>query len=156
MELEKLSDLNIELMFGAVPDNLIADISKKFNKTKIKNLFYIIFGLYAKEYNKYIVFSTILKSLKKIDSNKNLFKTLDINSVVFKNEQEVTDYLYKFLENFENHNRILNQDIQQMGMMPATEVFKYIVGWNQQVFDYYNELILNKNLKLTKRKNKVK
>ena len=41
LNIQKLDGLNLDVMFGAVPKRLVADISKKFNKRKNKNLFYI-------------------------------------------------------------------------------------------------------------------
>ena len=43
LNIEELQGLNLDVMFGAVPKRLVGDNSKKYNKRKTKNLFYIIF-----------------------------------------------------------------------------------------------------------------
>ena len=65
LNIEQLKGLHLDVMFGAVPKRLVGDTSKKFNKRKTKNLFYIIFGVYLKESSQYIVFTSVFKSSKK-------------------------------------------------------------------------------------------
>jgi hypothetical protein len=65
LNVEQLDGLNLDVMFGAVPKRLVSDVSKKFNKRKTKNLFYIIFGVYLQESKQYIVFTSVFKSSKK-------------------------------------------------------------------------------------------
>ena len=62
---EQLSGLHLDVMFGAVPKRLVTDLSKKYNKRKTKNLFYIIFGVFLKESKQYIVFTSVLNHLKR-------------------------------------------------------------------------------------------
>jgi hypothetical protein len=143
---EQLEGLHLDVMFGAVPKYLISDVSKKYNKRKTKNLFYVIFGVFLKESNQYIVFTSVFKSSKKkIDDQ--WFSEVMVDSAVFEEKQEVLDYLYDFIDNFENHERFLNEEIIQMGMMPATEVFEYLLEWNRGVFEYFNLYIEANNKK---------
>lgn len=149
LNIEQLDGLNLDVMFGAVPKRLVGDISKKFNKRKTKNLFYIIFGVYLKESNQYIVFTSVFKSSKKKIDDQNWFSEVMIDSAVFEDKQEVLDYLYDFMENFEDHERIINEEIMNMGMMPAVEAFHYLLVWNKGVFDYFNIFIESENKKKT-------
>jgi hypothetical protein len=135
-------------MFGAVPKRLVADISKKFNKRKNKNLFYIIFGVFLKESSQYIVFTSVFKSSnKKIDNQ--WFSEVMVDSAVFEDKQKVLDYLYDFMDHFEEHERIINEEIMSMGMMEAMEAFQYLLIWNKGIFDYFNVFIESENKKKT-------
>ena len=148
LNMEQLDGLHLDVMFGAVPKRLVADVSKKFNKRKNKNLFYIIFGVYLKESNQYIVFTSVFKSSKKKIDNQ-WFSEVMVDSAVFEEKQAVLDYLYDFMENFENHERIINEEIMGMGMMPAIEAFQYLLIWNKGIFDYFNLFIESQNKKNT-------
>jgi hypothetical protein len=148
LNVEQLDDLNLDVMFGAVPKRLVADVSKKFNKRKNKNLFYIIFGVYLQESKQYIVFTSVFKSSKKKIDNQ-WFSEVMVDSAVFEKKQEVLDYLYDFMDNFEEHERIINEEIMGMGMMPAIEAFQYLLIWNKGIFDYFNIFIESENKKKT-------
>jgi hypothetical protein len=148
LNVEQLNGLNLDVMFGAVPKRLVSDISKKFNKRKTKNLFYIIFGVYLQESKQYIVFTSVFKSSKKKIDNQ-WFSEVMVDSAVFEEKQEVLDYLYDFMDNFEEHERIINEEIMGMGMMPAIEAFQYLLIWNKGIFDYYNIFIESENKKKT-------
>jgi hypothetical protein len=52
--------------------------------------------------------------------------------------------------NFETHERIINEEIMGMGMMPAIEAFKYLLIWNKGIFEYFNIFIESQNKKLSK------
>lgn len=146
LNIEQLDGLHLDVMFGAVPKRLVRDVSKKFNKRKTKNLFYIIFGVYLKESNQYIVFTSVFKSSKKkVDGQ--WFSEVMVDSAVFDDKQKVLDYLYDFMDNFEDHERIINEEIMNMGMMPAIEAFNYLLLWNKGIFDYFNIFIESKNKK---------
>jgi hypothetical protein len=148
LNMEQLDGLHLDVMFGAVPKRLVGDISKKFNKRKTKNLFYIIFGVYLKESNQYIVFTSVFKSSKKkIDGQ--WFSEVMVDSAVFEDKQKVLDYLYDFMDHFEDHDRIINEEIMSMGMMPAIEAFQYLLVWNKGIFDYFNVFIESENKKKT-------
>jgi hypothetical protein len=148
LNVEQLEGLNLDVMFGAVPKRLVADVSKKFNKRKNKNLFYIIFGVYLQESKQYIVFTSVFKSSrKKID--KQWFSEVMVDSAVFEKKQEVLDHLYDFMDNFEEHERIINEEIMGMGVMPAIEAFHYLLIWNKGIFDYFNIFIESENKKKT-------
>jgi hypothetical protein len=149
LNIQQLEGLNLDVMFGAVPKRLISDVSKKFNKRKTKNLFYIIFGVFLKESNQYIIFTSVFKSSKKKVDNENWFSEITVDSAVFEEKQKVLDYLYDFIDNFEEHERIINEEIMSMGMMPATEAFHYLLVWNKGIFDYFNVFIESKNKKKT-------
>lgn len=149
LNIEQLNGLHLDVMFGAVPKRLVSDTSKKFNKRKNKNLFYIIFGVYLKESNQYIVFTSVFKSSKKRIDGKNWFSEVMIDSAVLEDKQKVLDYLYDFMDNFEIHERIINEEIMSMGMMPATEAFHYLLIWNKGIFDYFNIFIESENKKNT-------
>jgi len=148
LNVEQLEGLNLDVMFGAVPKRLVADASKKFNKRKTKNLFYIIFGVYLKESNQYIVFSSVFKSSKKKIDNQ-WFSEVMVDSAVFEDKQKVLDYLYDFMDHFEEHERIINEEIMSMGMMEAMEAFQYLLIWNKGIFDYFNVFIESENKKKT-------
>jgi hypothetical protein len=132
LNVEQLEGLNLDVMFGAVPKRLVADASKKFNKRKTKNLFYIIFGVYLKESNQYIVFSSVFKSSKKKIDNQ-WFSEVMVDSAVFEDKQKVLDYLYDFMDHFEEHERIINEEIMTMGTMEAIEAFQYLLIWNKGI-----------------------
>lgn len=146
LNIEQLDGLNLDVMFAAVPKRLVGDISKKFNKRKTKNLFYIIFGVYLKESNQYIVFTSVFKSSKKKIEGQ-WFSEIMVDSAVFEDKQKVLDYLYDFMDNFENHERIINEEIITMGVMPAMKAFEYLLIWNKGVFDYFNIFIESENKK---------
>lgn len=146
LNMEQLDGLHLDVMFGAVPKRLVADISKKFNKRKTKNLFYIIFGVYLKESSQYIVFTSVFKSSKKKMEGQ-WFSEVMVDSAVFEEKQEVLDYLYDFMDNFEEHERIINEEIMSMGIMPAIEAFQYLLIWNKGIFDYFNIFIESENKK---------
>ena len=148
LNVEQLDGLNLDVMFGAVPKRLVSDVSKKFNKRKTKNLFYIIFGVYLQESKQYIVFTSVFKSSKKKIENQ-WFSEVMVDSAVFEDKQKVLDYLYDFMDNFEEHERIINEEIMGMGMMPAIEVFQYLLIWNKGIFDYFNIFIESENKKKT-------
>jgi hypothetical protein len=147
LNMEQLDGLHLDVMFGAVPKRLVGDISKKFNKRKTKNLFYVIFGVYLKESSQYIVFTSVFKSSKKKVDQTNWFTEVMVDSAVFEDKQKVLDYLYDFMDNFEEHERIINEEIMSMGMMPAVEVFQYLLIWNKEIFDYFNVFIESENKK---------
>ncbi len=146
---EELDGLHLDVMFGAVPKRLVADTSKKFNKRKTKNLFYIIFGVYLKESKQYIVFTSVFKSSKKKVDKDNWFTEVMVDSAVFEEKQKVLDYLYDFMDDFEKHERIINEEIMSMGMMEAIEAFHYLLIWNKGIFDYFNVFIESENKKKT-------
>lgn len=146
INIEQLDGLNLDVMFGAVPKRLIKDISKKFNKRKTKNLFYIIFGVYLKESNQYIVFTSVFKSSKKKIEGQ-WFSEVMVDSAVFEDKQKVLDYLYDFMDNFEEHERIINEEIMSLGVMPAMQAFEYLLIWNKGIFDYFNLFIESENKK---------
>ena len=148
LNIEQLDGLNLDVMFGAVPKRLVGDISKKYNKRKTKNLFYIIFGVYLKESSQYIVFTSVFKSSKKKIDNQ-WFTEIMVDSAVFEEKQDVLDYLYDFMDNFEEHERIINEEIMSMGMMPAIDAFHYLLIWNKGIFDYFNVFIESQNKKKT-------
>jgi hypothetical protein len=147
-DLQQLKGLNLDVMFGAVPKRLVSDVSKKFNKRKTKNLFYIIFGVFLKESGQYIVFTSVFKSSRKKIDNQ-WFSEIMVDSAVFEDKQKVLDYLYDFMDNFEEHERIINEEIMSMGMMPAVEAFHYLLIWNKGIFDYFNLFIESENKKKT-------
>lgn len=143
---KELEGLHLDVMFGAVPRKLIGDVSKKFNKRKTKNLFYIIFGVYLQESKQYIVFTSVFKSSKKkIDGQ--WFSEIMVDSAVFEDKQKVLDHLYDFVDNFEEHERIINEEIMSLGVMEATEAFEYLLVWNKGIFDYFNIYIESQNKK---------
>lgn len=144
--MEQLDGLHLDVMFGAVPKRLVADVSKKFNKRKTKNLFYIIFGVYLKESDQYIVFTSVFKSSKKKVQDQ-WFSEVMVDSAVFDDKQKVLDYLYDFMDNFEEHERIINEEIMEMGVMEAAEAFHYLLIWNKGIFDYFNLFIQSENKK---------
>jgi hypothetical protein len=146
LNVEQLEGLNLDVMFGAVPKRLVADVSKKFNKRKTKNLFYIIFGVFLKESSQYIVFTSVFKSSKK-KIDKQWFSEVMVDSAVFEDKQKVLDYLYDFMDSFEEHERIINEEIMSMGMMPAIDTFNYLLLWNKGIFDYFNLFIESENKK---------
>lgn len=143
---EQLKGLHLDVMFGAIPKHLVSDVSKKFSKRKTKNLFYVIFGVFLKESNQYIIFTSVFKSSKKKIDNQ-WFSEVMVDSAVFEEKQDVLNYLYDFIDNFSEHERLLNEEIVQMGMMPATEVFEYLLQWNQGIFEYFNLYIQTNNKK---------
>ncbi|MEY4342560.1 MAG: hypothetical protein RL736_353 [Pseudomonadota bacterium] len=143
---KELAGLNLEIMFGAVPRNLVADNSKKFNKRKTKNLFYIIFGVFLKESNQYIVFSSIFKSKRK-STDDSLFEEIMVDSAVYEDEQDVLNHIYDFINSFSEHDRYINEEIAKLEMMPAQEAFNYLVLWNKGVFDYFNDLLKTRKIK---------
>lgn len=147
LNIEQLDGLHLDVMFGAVPKRLVADVSKKFNKRKTKNLFYIIFGVFLQESNQYIVFTSVFKSSRKKVDGQNWFSEVMVDSAVFEEKQDVLDYLYDFMDHFEEHERIINEEIMGMGMMPAIEAFNYLLVWNKGIFDYFNIFIETKNKK---------
>lgn len=147
LNIQELEGLNLDVMFGAVPKRLVADLSKKYNKRKTKNLFYIIFGVYLKESNQYIVFTSVFKSSKKKVDKENWFSEVMVDSAVFEKKQEVLDYLYDFMDSFEEHERIINEEIMGLGMMQAIEAFQYLLIWNKGIFDYFNVYIESQNKK---------
>ena len=149
LNIEQLNGLHLDVMFGAVPKYLVGDISKKFNKRKIKNLFYIIFGVYLKESNQYIIFTSVFRSQKKKTNEDNWFSDVMVDSAVFEDKQKVLDYLYDFINDFTEHERIINEEIMQIGMMPAIEAFEYLLVWNKGIFDYFNDYIEIENKKKT-------
>lgn len=151
LNIEQLEGLHLDVMFGAVPKRLISDTSKKFNKRKTKNLFYIIFGVYLKESDQYIVFTSVFKTSKKKIQNQ-WFSEIMVDSAIFDDKQKVLNYLYDFIDNFEKHERILNEDIITMGMMPAVDAFKYLLIWNKGIFDYFNIFIESENKKRSNKK----
>jgi hypothetical protein len=146
LNMEQLDGLHLDVMFGAVPKRLVGDVSKKFNKRKTKNLFYIIFGVYLKESDQYIVFTSVFKSSKKKIEGQ-WFSEVMVDSAVFDDKQKVLDYLYDFMDNFEEHERIINEEIMSMGMMLAVEAFQYLLIWNKGIFDYFNVFIESENKK---------
>lgn len=149
LSIEQLNGLHLDVMFGAVPKRLVSDVSKKFNKRKTKNLFYVIFGVYLKESNQYIVFTSVFRASKKRTREGNWFSDVMVDSAVFEDKQKVLDYLYDFMDNFETHERIINEEIMSMGMMPATEAYHYLMIWNKGIFDYFNVFIESENKKKT-------
>lgn len=147
VNIEELEGLHLDVMFGAVPKRLVGDLSKKFNKRKTKNLFYIIFGVYLKESNQYIVFTSVFKSSKKKVDKHNWFTEVMVDSAVFEDKQKVLDYLYDFMDSFGDHDRIINEEIMTMGSMEAIEAFEYLLIWNKGIFDYFNVFIESENKK---------
>jgi hypothetical protein len=147
VNIEELEGLHLDVMFGAVPKRLVGDVSKKYNKRKTKNLFYIIFGVYLKESNQYIVFSSVFKSSKKKVDKHNWFTEVMVDSAVFEDKQKVLDYLYDFMDAFGDHDRIINEEIMTMKTMEATEAFQYLLIWNKGIFDYFNVFIESENKK---------
>ena len=146
LNVKALAGLNLEIMFGAVPINLVVDISKKFNKRKTKNLFYVIFGVFLKESNQYIVFSSVFKSKRKgLDGS--LFEEIMVDSAVYKDKKDVLNHIYDFINNFSEHDRLINEEMAKLEMMPAQEAFNYLVLWNKGVFDYFNELLKRQKVK---------
>lgn len=149
LNIEQLQGFNLDVMFGAVPKRLVGDDSKRYSKRKTKNLFYIIFGIYLKESSQYLVFTSVFKSSKKKVDGENWFTEVIVDSVVFEDKQKVLDYLYDFIDSFGDHERIINEEIMTMGMMPAIKAFQYLLIWNKGIFDYFNIFIQSENKKKT-------
>ena len=149
LNIEQLEGLNLDVMFGAVPKRLVGDNSKKYNKRKTKNLFYIIFGVYLKESKQYIVFTSVFKSSKKKVDKDNWFTEVMVDSAVFEDKQKVLDHLYDFMDSFGDHDRIINEEIMTLGEMPAIDAFEYLLIWNKGIFDYFNIFIESENKKKT-------
>lgn len=147
VNIEELEGLHLDVMFGAVPKRLVGDLSKKYNKRKTKNLFYIIFGVYLKESNQYIVFTSVFKSSKNKVDKHNWFTEVMVDSAVFEDKQKVLDYLYDFMDAFGDHDRIINEEIMTMRTMEATQAFEYLLIWNKGIFDYFNVFIESENKK---------
>ena len=146
---KQIENLNLDIMFGAVPKHLLGDVSRKFAKRKTKNLFYVIFGVFLKQTNQYIVFSSVFKSSKrKIEDD--WFSTIMVDSAVFKEKEEVLNFIYDFISNFTTHKRIINEELISLGMTPAPQAFEYLLIWNKSIFDYFNVLIQSENLKSKK------
>jgi hypothetical protein len=54
------------------------------------------------------------------------------------------------MDNFETHDRIINEEIMGMGLMPAIDAFHYLLLWNKGIFDYFNIFIESENKKKSK------
>jgi len=146
LNIKELAGLNLEIMFGAVPRGLVGDTSKKFSKRKTKNLFYLIFGVFLKESNQYIVFSSVFKSKRnRIDGS--LFEEIMVDSAVYEDKKHVLNHIYDFINNFSDHERFINEEVSELKMMPAEDAFNYIMLWNKGVFDYFNELLKIQKIK---------
>lgn len=143
-----LENLNLDIMFGATPKTLVSDISKKINKRKTKNLFYILFGVQVQETSQYIIFSSIFKSSRKKHEG-NLFVEVSVDHAIYERKEDVLNYIYDFLSNFSEHDRIINEEIMSIGMMPAIDAYKYLIVWSKSIFDYFNILIESENKKKT-------
>lgn len=137
LNLSQLEDLNLEIMFAAAPQSLVTDISRTLFKRKAKNLFYILFGVYLQESEQYIVFESIFKKIKK-PMNGNYFKEISVESHIFDTKQEVTNFIYDFKSGFSEHQRFIFEESMALGMMPADEAFSYILGWNANIFEFFN------------------
>lgn len=144
--IDELNKLDLEIMFAANCKEFVSKISKKFSKRKNKNLFYIIFGVYLKQTKQYIVFTSIFKKSNKKFEHGNLFEEVSVDSIVYDEKQDVLNYLYDFINSFTQHERIINEEILHLSIIPANEAFKYLVTWNQIIFNYFNEIINLENM----------
>lgn len=136
----KLKNINLDIMFAAVPKKLIADTSKKINKRKTKNLFYSIFGVLLKESGQYIVFSNVFKATK-TKFEDNFFKSLSVDTAIYEEKHDVLTHIYEFIDDFEGHERIINEDLANLGALPAKDALEYLLLWNQSLLDYFNKYI---------------
>lgn len=152
--IEKLSDVELEIMFAAAPMHLVSDISKKYSKNKRPSLFYLIFGVYLESESKYIIFLSIFKKLPR-KKDGNYFEGVYVDSFTIDSQHEVLNYIYDVIGTFSAHERILNEGIMQLGKMPAHSAFEFLLQWNQNLFEYFNTLISESLPQNKKKTNKI-
>ena len=135
-----LQKCSLDIMFAAVPKNFVYNPNKKFVKNKRKKLFYIVYGVLLKETNQYLVFGHIFEISKKI-TLKNSFKETVCDTAVYDKQQDVLDYIYDFIENFSPHERLVNEEIIQLGPMRGDKAFEYLIEWNLSAIQYFQDLL---------------
>ena len=133
---ESIKDLDVSVMFCAGPKGMI-----KFNDNKKDNVFYNIFCFHVPETSHYIVFIKIFKALKRKQKNGNYFNLQDTSSKVLNSKEQTYEFLNKFLNLFNEHDRFINDEILQSDNINAVEAISSINEWEKSMFEYFNLLI---------------
>lgn len=140
-DLDKISHLNVNIMFCAAPKQLISFKNKK--SEKYKKFFYSLFCFYLAESEQYVVFCKTFKGFKK-KTNQNIFFKLDkTNNYIYKTKEEVTGYLSKFLLSISEHERFLNEEALHEEKINAVEAIDILNDWESNLFQYFNEILEN-------------
>jgi hypothetical protein len=141
---ESIKDLDISVMFCAGPKTLVEFIDNKKDK-----FFYNIFCFHVPETGHYVVFVKIFKALKRKQKNGFYFSLADSDSKVFESKDQTYEFLRKFLNLVNEHDRFINDEILQLETVNAIEAINSINEWEESMFKYFNELIPD-NLKKNK------
>jgi hypothetical protein len=130
------------IVFDAIPKEFVG---LSANKKSRKNLFYAIAGLHCEESQKYIVAVYIYKQRTK--QKEIYFDLTSHETLTFANKMAVMDFIYKFLETFTPHERIINSNIDQLEPCGLDEVLSKLAAWMSKIGEYF---ILQGHLKFLK------
>lgn len=130
---EILTENVVNIMFCAAPK-----IPLLLDKSKV---FYNIFCFYYPKFDKYVLFFKIYKTTKRKRKNGLYFTTYKSFNRTYSYKEEVFGSLNKFLFQFPEHERFINEEVLDNSEMTAIEAVDTINEWEINLLKYFNETI---------------
>lgn len=130
-------NLKYQVVFDAIPSSLI---SKATPETRVKNLFYCIYGCYLKHSQEYIVVDQIYKKINKRKDKGGYFERVGGDALTFKDKTKVMKYISEYLWQFSEHKRISNIMVQNKMELTESELNSLLDVWYSKIKEYYLSL----------------
>jgi hypothetical protein len=127
----------IETIFDAVPDRLLSNKNQLFQKSRQRNLFYIILGYKSLVTNEYFVNYYVLCKTKSSQKINIIKKKHGLK--VFKSKTKVMEFIYDFLDNFSHHERILNTFSTPSKTLHYDIMVEDITAWVEKIISIFYE-----------------
>jgi hypothetical protein len=135
--MRSLKNLKYQVVFDAIPSLLISKVTPA---SKIKNLFYCIYGCYIKHSKEYIVVDQVYKKVNKRNGKGCYFEKVDGAALSFKDKTKVMKYISEYLWKFSEHKRISNLMVQNKKELTELELNSILDVWYSKIQDYYLSL----------------
>jgi hypothetical protein len=130
-----LKNRQVKVVFDAFPKDLVF-LSEK--KSKIRNVFYMITGIYCPEDKEYLVISDIYRRSKR--KGAIYLKKIDSNVLTFKTKTQVSNYIYDFLYKFEEpHEKVTNISFTNTKTITLEAFLTNLNYWYSTIAEYYSE-----------------
>jgi hypothetical protein len=133
--LNKFDNQKVRIVFDAIPENFIS-FSK--GKRPIKNIFYAVLGLHYEHTNEYVVAFYIYK--KKKTAARVSFEIKEQDVIFLKNKLQVMEFIYKFLDRFSPHKRIVNVNLQDSNPTDLHSALERIGIWMTKIAEFFSSI----------------
>jgi hypothetical protein len=129
-----MNNINIKTIFDAIPTEMVADKYNVFQKSKQKNLIYIIIGYKSVETNQYLVTYYILRTPK---GGKAPTENVFWETKSFYKKTEVMTFIYDFLDKFSDHGRAVNTLAPKSKILNFEIFIEEVTLWIQKIIDIF-------------------